>query len=41
MEKVIEFSRIGSRIGRATLVREKSLNSLTLETINRLFAQIE
>ena len=41
MEKVIEFSRLGSRIGRATLVREKSLNSLTLEMINRLFAQIE
>ena len=39
MEKVIEFSRLGSRID-GDLVREKSLNSLS-QRLNPLFAQIE
>lgn len=32
---------LGDRVARATLTREKSLNSLTLETINQLLSKIE
>ena len=41
MEKVVEFSRLGDRVGRATLVREKSLNSLSLATVNQLMEKID
>ena len=41
MEKVIEFSQLGDRVGRATLVREKSLNSLSLATIDQLMGKID
>ncbi len=41
MENVVEFSRLGDRVGRATLVREKSLNSLSLATINQLMEKID
>ena len=41
MGKVVEFSRLGARVGRATLVREKSLNSLSLATINQLMEKID
>ena len=36
VEKLVEFSSLGNRVRRATLVREKSLNSLSLATINLL-----
>ena len=41
MQEVVEFSRVGDRVGRATLVREKSLNSLSLATITQLTDKID
>jgi len=43
MEELIRFDRAGSRqqVAIATLVREKPLNSLLLETIDRLAAKID